>query len=33
MSHLRAKPKVVDDRPTVTLGHELLHCLLGEYHR
>lgn len=27
------RPTVVDDRLTVTLGHELLHCLLGEYHR
>lgn len=26
------KPRDVDDRRTATLGHELLHCLFGEYH-
>jgi hypothetical protein len=27
------RPRVRDDRGTLTLGHELLHCMLGEYHR
>jgi hypothetical protein len=27
------KPGNVDDERTTALGHELLHCLLGEYHR
>lgn len=27
------KPIVVDDGKTTALGHELLHCLLGSYHR
>jgi hypothetical protein len=27
------RPRAVDDRGTLTLGHELLHCMLGEYHR
>jgi len=26
------KPKSVNDSATWTLGHELLHCLLGSYH-
>jgi hypothetical protein len=26
------KPKIVDDLSTTSLGHELLHCVLGEYH-
>lgn len=27
------KPKNVDDERTTALGHELLHCLVGDYHR
>jgi hypothetical protein len=27
------KPENVDDERTTALGHELLHCLVGEYHR
>ena len=27
------RPQAVDDDSTKTLGHELLHCLLGDYHR
>jgi hypothetical protein len=27
------KPGKVDDSGTLTLGHELLHCMLGDYHR
>jgi hypothetical protein len=27
------RPSEVDDAATLTLGHELLHCMLGEYHR
>lgn len=27
------KPKNVDDDATLTLGHELLHCLYGSYHQ
>ena len=27
------KPVNVDDERTTALGHELLHCLLGAYHR
>ena len=27
-----ARPKSVDDAATATLGHELLHCLMGAYH-
>jgi hypothetical protein len=27
------KPANVDDERTTALGHELLHCLLGDYHR
>jgi hypothetical protein len=27
------QPSEVDDKATLTLGHELLHCMLGEYHR
>ena len=27
------KPGNVDDERTTALGHELLHCLVGEYHR
>lgn len=26
------RPKSVDDEYTLTLGHEMLHCVLGEYH-
>ena len=27
------RPDKVDDGGTLTLGHELLHCMLGDYHR
>jgi hypothetical protein len=27
------RPREVDDEGTLTLGHELLHCMLGDYHR
>jgi hypothetical protein len=27
------RPDKVDDDGTLTLGHELLHCMLGNYHR
>ena len=27
------RPDEVDDAGTLTLGHELLHCMLGDYHR
>jgi hypothetical protein len=27
------RPGEVDDSGTLTLGHELLHCMLGDYHR
>jgi hypothetical protein len=27
------RPGKVDDVGTLTLGHELLHCMLGDYHR
>jgi hypothetical protein len=27
------RPDKVDDAGTLTLGHELLHCMLGNYHR
>lgn len=27
------KPKRVDDEATLTLGHELMHCLYGNYHK
>ena len=27
------RPDEVDDGGTLTLGHELLHCMLGDYHR
>lgn len=27
------RPGKVDDDATLTLGHELLHCMLGDYHR
>ena len=27
------RPREVDDIGTLTLGHELLHCMLGTYHR
>jgi len=27
------RPGQVDDDGTLTLGHELLHCMLGDYHR
>ena len=26
------RPREVDDEGTLTLGHELLHCMLGDYH-
>jgi hypothetical protein len=26
------RPRIVDDEATLTIGHELLHCLLGDYH-
>jgi hypothetical protein len=26
------RPSEVDDEATTTLGHELLHCMLGNYH-
>jgi hypothetical protein len=26
------RPRAVDDEATLTIGHEFLHCLLGEYH-
>lgn len=26
-------PRRVDDQPTCTLGHELLHVAIGDYHR
>ena len=27
------RPRKIDDEGTLTLGHELLHCMLGDYHR
>jgi hypothetical protein len=27
------RPREVDDEATLTLGHELLHCMHGDYHR
>jgi len=27
------RPREVDDERTLTLGHELLHCMRGDYHR
>lgn len=27
------RPTEVDDEATLSLGHELLHCMLGDYHR
>jgi hypothetical protein len=27
------RPREVDDEGTLTLGHEFLHCMRGEYHR
>jgi hypothetical protein len=27
------RPAEVDDAGTLTLGHELLHCMMGDYHR
>jgi hypothetical protein len=27
------RPAEVDDAATLSLGHELLHCMLGDYHR
>jgi hypothetical protein len=27
------RPREVDDAATLSLGHELLHCMLGDYHR
>lgn len=26
------RPRRVDDKATLTLGHELMHCLYGDYH-
>jgi hypothetical protein len=26
------RPREVDDEATLSLGHELLHCMLGDYH-
>ena len=26
------KPKKIDDEATLTLGHEMLHCIIGSYH-
>lgn len=26
------EPKHIDDEPTLTLGHEMIHCLYGSYH-
>ena len=26
------RPREVDDEGTLSLGHELLHCMLGDYH-
>ena len=28
-----SRPHEVDDDGTLSLGHELLHCMLGDYHR
>ncbi len=27
------RPKTIDDDKTLTLGHELLHCIHGSYHK
>lgn len=27
------KPRYIDDERTLTLGHELLHCIYGEVHK
>jgi hypothetical protein len=27
------RPREIDDEGTLTLGHELLHCMRGDYHR
>ena len=27
------RPREVDDAATLSLGHELLHCMIGDYHR
>jgi hypothetical protein len=27
------RPREIDDEGTLTLGHELLHCMRGEYHQ
>ena len=27
------QPRAVDDEGTLSLGHELLHCMRGDYHR
>lgn len=27
------RPREVDDQATLSLGHELLHCMRGDYHR
>jgi len=29
----KQRPRAVDDEATLSLGHELLHCMLGDYHR
>lgn len=26
------EPKYIDDEPTLTLGHEMVHCIYGSYH-
>jgi hypothetical protein len=32
LAHER-RPREVDDEATLSLGHELLHCMAGDYHR
>lgn len=27
------EPRYIDKDPTMTLGHELMHCLYGDYHK
>ena len=27
------KPRRIDDKATLILGHEMLHCIIGSYHR
>jgi hypothetical protein len=29
----RTRPQYVDDQSTITVGHEIDHCLLGNYHK